>query len=282
MKNATCGLLVLLIWVSSRIGWGQMIPQRPPTDLDKKIQTFLSASIDLARLRLSGPSYEYTPGLNNLRNHPGDVLVLNLAIKFNNQGMINQIFNYYNTQSYRTPIPADPATLLAANTNLPGPTSPADKPPFLSHVSLLYGFQLIGKGGKDEDGYGTSKTRMTYLETMGYALYNYDLPNSKGRLFGGPGIYLGYGLWGKTSYTYQGGSDSFAAFDKLNGYRRFDAGVALTAGYQLEQGLRLSLEYEVGLLNINPGAGDDKTKNRSLSLNIAYPLKAFVDKLRKK
>ncbi|GAB4008564.1 hypothetical protein GCM10028808_15010 [Spirosoma migulaei] len=259
-----------------------MIPQRPPTDLDKKIQTFLSASIDLARLRLSGPSYEYTPGLNNLRNHPGDVLVLNLAIKFNNQGMINQIFNYYNTQSYRTPIPADPATLLAANTNLPGPTSPADKPPFLSHVSLLYGFQLIGKGGKDEDGYGTSKTRMTYLETMGYALYNYDLPNSKGRLFGGPGIYLGYGLWGKTSYTYQGGSDSFAAFDKLNGYRRFDAGVALTAGYQLEQGLRLSLEYEVGLLNINPGAGDDKTKNRSLSLNIAYPLKAFVDKLRKK
>ncbi|GAB4049224.1 porin family protein [Spirosoma litoris] len=284
MKNTIYALVVLFFSLLTEIGWGQNLPQPTPTEADKQIQTFLSASIDLARLRLSGPSYQYTPGLNDLRNHPADVLVLNLAIKFNNKRLVNQMLNYYQNKnsSFRKPQPADPTTLLATNTNLPGPTAPSEKAPFLSHVSLLYGFQLIGKGGKDDDNFGTSKTRMTYLETMGYVLYNHDLPNGKGRLFGGPGIYLGYGLWGKNSYSYQGGNESYPAFDKTTGYKRFDAGVAFTAGYELAQALRLSLEYELGLVNIDPASGDDKTKTRSISLNIAYPLKKLTAMVRKK
>ena len=284
MKNASYVLLVLLIGLFPDVGWGQLIgpavPPKPPTDLDKKVDKFFQASIDLVKQSLLNPSYAGTPYAASAPK-PGDVLALNVAILFHNQGLINQIINYYRPHSYRGPTPADPATLLATNNALPGPTAPPDKATFLSHVSLLYGLQLIGKGSKTSDSYGTSTTHMTYLEIPAYILYNHDLPADKGRLFGGIGIYLAYGLWGKI--TDSSTPQSVSAFDKNAGYKRFDAGLAFTAGYQMPQGLRLSLAYELGLVNIDPIAGAyDKLKNRSLSLNIAYPLAQLTDKLRKR
>lgn len=282
MKNFICITLALLGCFSPRLACGQMLPNPSPTDADRKIQAFLSASIDMARQKLSGPSYEYTPGLNNLRNHPGDVLALNLAIQFHNQGMVDQIIKYYSRNTHHTLKPADPGTLLATNTQVLGPTYMAAKAQFFSHISLLYGVQLIGKGGKQKDGFGNSKTKMAYLEPMGYVLYNYKLPNEKGRLFAGPGIYVAYGLWGKTKYEGTGYNESVSAFDKDLGYRRFDFGLNGSVGYQMPQGLSLSLVYELGLLSIDPGTGDDKTKNRVLSLNVGYPLSGMINKLKKK
>jgi len=276
MKNFTCALLVLLTCLSTQLVLGQMLPTPTPTDADRKIQAFLSASLDLARQRLSGPSFE------NLRNHPGDVLIMNLSIQFHNQGMVDQIIDYYGKNARRFVKPADPSTLMAANTSMPGPDSDPEKAPFLSHVSLLYGVQLVGKGGKEKDDYGSSKTRMAYLEPMGYVLYNYKLPNDKGRVFAGPGIYVAYGLWGKSKYEGTGYNESFSAFDKDLGYKRFDFGLNGMIGYQMPQGFSLSLVYELGLLNIDPARGDDKTKNRLLSLNIGYPLSALMSKLGKK
>ncbi len=271
---------LLFITLLPLAGWTQIgpdIPSRPPTDLDRKINAFLQASIDLARQRLSGPSYEYTPGLEDLRNHPADVLVMNVALKYDNQRLIDQMINYYKDKNAasQSPYPADPATLLASAGNQPGPTAASGKGSFLSRLSLLYGVQLIGKGGKQKYNDGYFLARMLYLEPVASVLYNYDLPDSKGRLYGGPGLYLGYGLFGRMRDKGTGFDESYAAFDKNMGYSRFDAGLSLTAGYRLPQGFGASLSYELGMVNVDPGRGKDKTRNRVLSLNLDYPLAAL-------
>lgn len=271
MKNIA---YILFIGILPNVVWGQLlgpeIPQRPSTDLDRKIDTFLQASIDMVRQKLLNPSYAGTPYAATGPT-PGDVLALNLAIQFHNQGLVNQIIHYYTPGTSQRVKPADPSTLLATNDPRTGPTSSPDKAPFLSHVSLLYGVQLIGKGSKTTYKSGTSTTRMTYLEIPAYMLYNHDLPSNKGRLFGGVGFYLAYGLWGTINDS--DNTPSVSAFDKNLGYKRFDAGLAFTGGYQLPQGLRISIAYELGLVNIDPFAGAyDKLKNRALSLNVAYSL----------
>ncbi|GAB3946702.1 hypothetical protein GCM10028805_17650 [Spirosoma harenae] len=277
-------MFALMIGLLPSLSWAQVlgpeVPQRTPTDLDKKIKTFLQTSIDLVKQSLLNPSYAGTPYAANAPT-PGDVLALNLAIQFHNQGLVDQILNYYKPKAARHLEPADVTTLLASGQHLPGPTIDPDKAPFLSHISLLYGFQLIGKGSKTTYTDGTSTTRMTYLEVPAYILYNQDMPKQSGRLFGGVGLYLAYGLWGKINDS--DNSYTVAAFDKNLGYKRFDAGLAFTAGYQMAQGLRLSLAYELGLVNIDPSASDyDKLKNRSLSLNVAYPLQSLTALVKKK
>ncbi|WP_020595871.1 outer membrane beta-barrel protein [Spirosoma panaciterrae] len=281
MKNIA---FLLFIGILPNVVWGQLlgpeIPQRPSTDLDRKIDTFLQASIDMVRQKLLNPSYAGTPYAATAPT-PGDVLALNLAIQFHNQGLVNQIIHYYTPSTSQHVKPADPSTLLATNDPRTGPTVPPDKAPFLSHVSLLYGVQLIGKGSKTTYKSGTSTTRMTYLEIPAYMLYNHDLPSNKGRLFGGVGFYLAYGLWGTIKDS--DNTPSVSAFDKNLGYKRFDAGLAFTGGYQLPQGLRLSIAYELGLVNIDPFAGAyDKLKNRALSLNVAYSLHKVTALAKKK
>ena len=228
---------------------------------------FYQASFDAALDQFAGPSYS---GYST-----GDLYAGNIGASW---------VSTIGAPPLRVFRAAAASSLLASNTDRPGLTTPPDKGAFLSHISFLYGPQLIGKGGKASDGYGTTTSRRTYLEGIGYALYNYDLPNNKGRVFGGLGPYLGFGLWGKTKYeqaTY--GTQSYGAFDKLNGYKRFDAGLAFTVGYQLPQGLRLSIAHELGLVNIDPfGNGDDKTKSRSWSLNVSYPAKKLVTLVKKK
>lgn len=281
MKNIA---FLLFIGILPNVVWGQLlgpeIPQRPSTDLDRKIDTFLQASIDMVRQKLLNPSYAGTPYAATAPT-PGDVLALNLAIQFHNQGLVNQIIHYYTPSTSQHVKPADPSTLLATNDPRTGPTAPPDKAPFLSHVSLLYGVQLIGKGSKTTYKSGTSTTRMTYLEIPAYMIYNHDLPSNKGRLFGGVGFYLAYGLWGTIKDS--DNTPSVSAFDKNLGYKRFDAGLAFTGGYQLPQGLRLSIAYELGLVNIDPFAGAyDKLKNRALSLNVAYSLHKVTALVKKK
>ncbi len=242
------------------------------------VSTYIQVSLDVVHQRLWGPKYK------GADPNPVQFLLLNFAIQTNNQKLIDQIFkNVKAGVSQRGINPADDATLLASTDTRPGPTILPEKASFLSHLSLLYGVQLIGKGGKFRDDFGTSITKMTYLEPMAAVLYNYDLPNNKGHLFGGPGLYLAYGLWGTEKFKGPGFDESFKAFDADNGsYKRFDAGLTFTAGYQLPQGLRLNLAYELGLVNIQSGGGEAKVSNRVLSLNMGYPLGKLISKIRNK
>ena len=241
-------------------------------------EVYFKASGDIARQVLTGPSY------NDFIKY-GDVMGFNVGLYYNPVGAINSLKNDYSSSKHGLQNPLfSSATLLASTNNQPGPTAPAPKAgsEFLSHLSPLIGVQLIGKGGKYSDRFGTSTTHMTYLEIPVYVLYNQKLPDGKGLLFGGLGFYLAYGLWGTLKFDDPGGKSSFSAFDKLNGYKRFDAGLAFMGGYKLPQGLSLSLEYELGLTSIDPVAGSDKTRNRVLSLNVGYPLKKLTTLLKKK
>lgn len=239
---------------------------------------YTQASLDVARLSLTGPSYE-----NFKANY--NTYGFNAGLYLNPIGAGRRLRDDYNLpdNSLRN---ARLAPLLASIKNQPGPTAPDPKAgsEFLSHLSPLIGIQLIGKGGKYSDRFGTSTTHMTYLEIPVYVLYSHLLPEGKGRLFGGLGFYLAYGLWGKSSYVDgTGATGSFGAFDiNGGGYKRFDTGLNFMAGYQLPQGLRLSLVHELGLTSIDPVARADKTKNRVWSLNVGYPLKKLTDRLQKK
>ncbi len=231
---------------------------------------FYSASAEAARDYFRGPSYD---------DYPTPILFTGNILTGWMIGL--QGVNATPGLNYNP----NPATLLASNTNRPGPTAPDPAlTSFLSHINFFYGGQLIGKGGKLSDGFGTSTSRRTYLEGIGYALYNYDLPNDKGRVFGGLGPFLGVGLFGTNTYEQaKTATQSFGAFDSNNGgYSRLDGGLAFTAGYQLPQDLRLSIGYELGLVNIDPTGGADKTFTRALSLNVAYPAKKLVALVKKK
>lgn len=107
-----------------------------------------------------------------------------------------------------------------------------------------------------------------------YALYQHELPG-KGLVFGGLGPYVGYGLGGQFKYTFNG-QTTFPAFDKTNGgFRRFDGGLAFTAGYRLPSTLQFRLAYELGLANIEPRQGN-KVTNRVLSINVGYSLNKLL------
>ncbi|NIJ52367.1 hypothetical protein FHS68_001523 [Dyadobacter arcticus] len=273
-------VLILMAALWPAIGWGQNPPligpevppppQNPLSDPqgDRALKILFNVSVDLAKQELLNSSAAGTPYAN--RDAVGTSLRYNAAILLLTgvKQIINNWRDFLNSpHTYRSPTPSNPATLMASTDGVWEPVAPADKDSFLNHLDLAYGLQLIGKGGK----MGTSTTRMTYLEVPAYILYNHDLPNGKGQVFGGLGFYLAYGLWGNISDSAFPGSVS--AFDKNSGYKHFDAGLLLTTGYQLPQSLRVSLAYELGLVNLVPNGGPyDKVMNRVWSLNVAYPL----------
>ncbi len=142
----------------------------------------------------------------------------------------------------------------------------------LDRFQLMPGIELIGKGTKAKGQVGTEITRMLYLNLPVYMLYRYPLPNDHGEILGGLGPYFAYGLTGKLKYIYNV-TEEFSAFDKDNGgFKRFDSGLAFTAGYQLPNGLRVRLGYQLGLVNIDPLETSGKIQNRTLSLNFGYPV----------
>jgi len=132
--------------------------------------------------------------------------------------------------------------------------------------------QLIRKGSKFQE----TKTHLQYIEVLGDVLY-YAPMKSGGTLFGGLGPYIGYGIGGNVS----AGGTKFSAFGGDDGYKRFDAGLHLTAGYALPSTLQFSLGYEFGLVNKSP-ADDFTSKNRTLSFNVGYSLEKIIHGFRKK
>lgn len=259
-----------LIYLSIVVSWVGCSPKDFPSNYDDP-SYFTRASVDVVN-----QSFREDPtGRGNFFDSPGKSLVeLNAAIEKDDRDAVNKLLRKYGGSSYvnRSIQPANFATLVAANDTLPPVSSASKRSP--NHFGLLYGVQLIGKGSGSTGG----STRMTYLEPFGYVTYSYDLPDNKGYLFGGLGPYLAYGLWGKI----KSGTYSANTFDSQTGYSRFDAGLGLTLGYQLPQGLRLSIVREIGLVNIQRNSPYEKVYNRVWSFNVAYPLRKITDKLGKK
>jgi len=156
--------------------------------------------------------------------------------------------------------------------NTPGKTPSDDMKSF----QFSGGLEFIQKRSKEDP----STLTFNYIEIPLYALYKYDL--SKGNIFGGLGPYFAYGIGGNIKTTYMGQTTKFGIFDKNSGFKRFDAGIGLTAGYTMTNSFSLGLGYDLGLANINSGNFGDKSKNRCISFDIAYPINEIIKKTKNK
>ena len=133
------------------------------------------------------------------------------------------------------------------------------------------GLEFIGKGANYDAVSGGGSTTLHYLEVPIYGMYNYSIaPGSK--LFGGLGPYFAYGIGGKEKFA----SMSTPSFgESAGGYKRFDAGLAIQAGYKYKVA-SLSFNYDLGMTNVAYPVTDITAKNRSFSINIGSSLSALL------
>ncbi|HYM95200.1 MAG TPA: porin family protein [Chitinophagaceae bacterium] len=153
----------------------------------------------------------------------------------------------------------------------------AEQKKHFSKLNLLVKLQYIKKGSQNKYNNGKTVTKLNYIEIPLYALYQSRL-SSGGRIFGGIGPYAGYSIDGKIKSTNNGQTTSINAFTQAGGFKRFDAGLALIAGYKTPNDIGLSLGYEFGLANVAiANAGGDKIKNRGFSFNVSYSLDKIIE-----
>ena len=86
-------------------------------------------------------------------------------------------------------------------------------------------------------------------------------------VFGGPQFSFNVNSENKSS------SDYGTTVIGMNVIRKFDCGVGLGAGYQFERGLLISLNYNIGLINVNKSWASDsnpKANNSVVQLNVGW------------
>lgn len=147
------------------------------------------------------------------------------------------------------------------------------------------GLQLSTKGAKDRAGTITisSTYRLSYIELPLNLVYKGALGNGYFMLGFGP--YLAYGIGGKAIYETNSGTTKYEIKFKSSvnsgdsqdvGYfRPFDAGGNIFFGYELEQGIFVQFNAQLGMLNISPENSlltNDKTviKNTGFGISIGY------------
>lgn len=141
------------------------------------------------------------------------------------------------------------------------------------------GLLLTTKGAQNFAGSVADKHKITYIELPLNVVYKPLL--GKGHLLLGFGPYVAFGIGGK---GIMGSTDVELEFKKVvettdpDGvlyYKAFDSGANIFAGYELEGGIFLQLNTQLGLLKINPEdkriPGDKSSiKNTGFGLSIGY------------
>ena len=143
-----------------------------------------------------------------------------------------------------------------------------EKPKIKNNIMLRTGLEYIMKGYKSKpSGASATKIHLNYIEIPLQIVYMHH--TSTGAFYGGLGPYLAYGIGGKI----KGENFTLKSFSEdEGGYKRFDAGLSLTAGYRVNNGISLNLTYDYGLANITYANTDIKAYNRTLSLNVGYDI----------
>jgi hypothetical protein len=136
---------------------------------------------------------------------------------------------------------------------------------------------LVSKGSSIEefDEYGNRtklKFRPYYLELPVNFLFHKTFPRSGAAIYLGGGPVFSYGVGGKLTL----GDGKIDVFNK-GGLKRFDLGIGTILGFDLANGLTLSMSSNAGLLNIydeNPQYNpyDLKMRSSAWSLSIGYLL----------
>lgn len=119
-----------------------------------------------------------------------------------------------------------------------------------------------------EDGLQLKGTLVNnYLELPIHAGAKVKIGDSNSFFISG-GPYAAYSLHGKA--TLKGGSQEFTEdiYKAQEGYKRFDFGLGLKAGFEFQKHVQLFVSYNIGLTNI---AKDTKDyKNRNLTVSCGY------------
>lgn len=162
-------------------------------------------------------------------------------------------------------------------------------PDFFFQPGILYSqkgglgnsFMMATKSSNDEF---STTLRISYLELPLNLLYRPQFGN--GHILIGFGPYVAMGLGGNQVYKY--GNDSYEQkvkfFNEIGEddwdfdyafYKRFDAGANIFVGYELEMGLFLRLNAQLGLLNIRSAIEDfdsdeSSFKNTGFGVSIGY------------
>jgi hypothetical protein len=148
-------------------------------------------------------------------------------------------------------------------------------PEFFFQPGLLF----AGKGAKNFAGSPADKHKISYIELPLNVVYKPLL--GKGHLLLGAGPYVAYAIGGKGTL---GNNDVDMKFqstieatdpDGVLYYKAFDAGANIFAGYELEGGIFVQLDTQLGMLKINPEdkrISSDKSsiKNTGFGLSIGY------------
>ncbi len=153
----------------------------------------------------------------------------------------------------------------------------ADVPLYKHYVFLEPGLYLTMKGGKASSGYEKNSANPTYLELPILFSGRLNITRSiQGQLNFGP--YIACGLFGNRKWSNPNGTWTYGFFNEYNegrgsqGYRRFDCGLDLGAGFTFSKKYYIGFIYEFGLVSMYPSnwyeAG--KWRNRNCMIDIGY------------
>ncbi|WP_158642547.1 porin family protein [Chitinophaga japonensis] len=131
---------------------------------------------------------------------------------------------------------------------------------------------LVSTKGYKAEGIDES-FKLTYLELPVNFLYKHEL--GAGKIFGGFGPYLAMGLsgkYGEVDVKFDGKKDEeLGETDEDIHGKRMDAGANFIAGYELKNGLLFSVNYSLGLTDVDPNG--TKSKNGYFGISVGYLFK---------
>ena len=142
-------------------------------------------------------------------------------------------------------------------------------PQLADGIYLDMGALLSLKGAKVDLGpAGSVKYNPFYLEIPIHMGYKYAV-NDKFAIFGNFGPYIGIGLFGKAkaSGELMEGEDTSVNVFGDDAMKRFDFGLGLKAGVELNQKYQLSIGYDWGLID---NIEDSGNKNLNLMISLVY------------
>jgi len=142
---------------------------------------------------------------------------------------------------------------------------------FTENMGIGVGLQLAGKGARLDETGVEAKFNPIYLQIPVNVYYR----NSG--FYAGVGPYIGFGLFGQNSIEILGEketSDIEFGNDIDDDFSPIDFGLGLEAGYHILPALRVSVSYDLGLMNIVPkdyqDVEDISIKNNVLGISVAW------------
>lgn len=119
----------------------------------------------------------------------------------------------------------------------------------------------------------TLRFKTHYLDIYPVSLQYYVPYSDKSRFYGELGPYLGVGLFGKQSQRDDNGYNEEDIDWGALELERFDFGLNLGVGYELNKALQCELSYDLGLKNITDNTNEyTKIRNNTIKLSIKVSL----------